>query len=105
MNVIEARTFRERLMGLIPYREWEKDDLLLFRHCRSIHTFFMHFPIDVIMVDRHDRIVRLEKGMKPGKVLVGCMGITCVYEARAGFIGRYSLQAGDLFPGTAKNGL
>ncbi len=65
-----ARTFRERAKGLIGTKSLPDGEGMLILHCNAVHTFFMSFPIDVTFLDRHDRVVKTVRGVKPWRPLV-----------------------------------
>ena len=56
---------------------------LAFPRCRSVHTFGMRFPIDVVFLDRDGRVVRQEPNVGRRKVLF-CAKAHTVLETRAG---------------------
>lgn len=60
-----ADTFWTRLKGLIGVRQLLHGDGLLITRCNSVHCMFMSIPIDVIYADRDNRIVALDRNMKP----------------------------------------
>ena len=43
---------------------------MLILRCNAIHTFFMSYPIDAVFFDRHDRVVKEVRGIKPWRFLV-----------------------------------
>ena len=73
-----ARGFRERLIGLAWSRSPRAAALLLPR-CRSVHTFGMRFPLDLYWLDDAGDIVRVDRGIRPWRV-VRCPGARCVVE-------------------------
>ena len=58
IKVIEAKSFKERLFGLIGKKNI--DYCLLFNHCNSIHTFFMKEKIDIVMTDKNNKIIYIK---------------------------------------------
>jgi len=50
----------ERRRGLLGVREPEPGTSMLFRRCRSVHTFGMRFPIMVVVLDRNLRVLRVK---------------------------------------------
>ena len=58
INIIEAKTFKQRLLGLMFKKNI--DYALLFKRCNSIHTFFMKEKIDVVMTDKNNFIKDLK---------------------------------------------
>lgn len=65
--VREARTRRARLAGLARLAEPPAEPLLLQR-CRSVHTYGMRFPLDLLWLDEDELIVRVDRGVPPGTV-------------------------------------
>lgn len=69
---------------------------LVIDPCTSIHMFFMRFPIDVLYIDRADRVVRIQEGLKPWRVgPLYTKGARYVIELPKGTIARTGTQVGD----------
>ena len=64
-QVVVADTFFSRFVGLLNRKNLNSGEALMITRCRSIHMFFMRFAIDVIFVDRQNRVVGLVEGIKP----------------------------------------
>lgn len=62
----------------------------------SVHTFWMRFPIDVIFVDRQDRVVGLAEAMPPNRPYAGARHARRTIELPAGVIVATGTQIGDL---------
>jgi uncharacterized membrane protein (UPF0127 family) len=77
--VHEATTLGARVMGLAFLRELPSGHALLIPHCRSVHTFGMRFPLDVVFLDERGRTLRVERGVKPRRLLT-CRGAFAVLE-------------------------
>jgi uncharacterized membrane protein (UPF0127 family) len=77
--VHEATTLRARLLGLAWLRSLPPGHALLIPDCRSVHTFGMHFAIDVTFLDGRGRVLRVERSVGPRRVLV-CRGAFAVLE-------------------------
>jgi uncharacterized membrane protein (UPF0127 family) len=56
---------------------------LMIKPCNSVHCFFMKFPIDVIFLDKEDRVVHIAEGMTPGSISPIVKGANYVIEANA----------------------
>ena len=41
---------------------------MLIKPCHGVHCMFMSIPIDVVYVDRSDRVVAVDKAMRPWAV-------------------------------------
>lgn len=74
----EAKTFKERLLGLMFKKNITTG--LLFKNCKSIHTFFMKEPIDIICTDDNDNIIKTYKEFRPNKILIAPKKTTRIYE-------------------------
>jgi len=68
---------------------------LLLKPCRSIHTFFMAFPIDAAFVDNEDRVCFLLENMGPCRVSPYVLSARFVLEAPAGTWRAAGLAQGD----------
>jgi uncharacterized protein len=79
MDVVVARSRRARLLGLALRRRPPAHALLLPR-CRSVHTFGMRFPLDLIWLDREGRVLRVDEAVPPCRVR-SCRDAAAVLEA------------------------
>lgn len=66
LHVKEAKGLWEKGIGLIN----KKPTALLLRTRFGIHTFGMRYPIDVLVLDNANRVVKLTKKMMPNKIFV-----------------------------------
>jgi uncharacterized membrane protein (UPF0127 family) len=64
-QVALANTFFTRLRGLIARSRLAPTEALWLRPCNGVHTWWMHYAIDVIFLDRELRIVKLVENMRP----------------------------------------
>ena len=81
--VHEAATPAARLLGLAFLDDLPYDHALLIPHCRSVHTFGMRFPLDVVFVDERGGVLRASFGVPRRRVLF-CRGAFAVLEANPG---------------------
>lgn len=91
-----ARSFLARGRGLMGRPELGAGKGLLIDPCSSIHTFFMRFPIDVVFVNKQQRVVGLRAAMPPGRPYAGAWGARAVIELPAGTIAASRTELGDL---------
>jgi uncharacterized membrane protein (UPF0127 family) len=63
-----ADSFFLSLRGLIGRARLETGYGLWIVPCQSVHTFWMRFPIDVVFLDKHYRIIHLVENLKPHRV-------------------------------------
>lgn len=59
---------------------------LFLRPCTSIHTCFMRFPIDVIFLDAHDRVLKVRKHVRPWRLVWGGRKAKSVIEIQSGWL-------------------
>ena len=78
IEIREADTFFKRLFGLMFKKNITYG--ILFKNCRSIHTFFMTDIIDIIATDENDIIVKTYKNIKPNKIIVAPKPTKNIYE-------------------------
>lgn len=95
-DVRVARSFFSRGRGLMFASGLSADSGLLIDPCSSIHMFFMRFALDVLYVDRDDRIVRAQRAIKPWRIgPIHTRGAKYVIELPVGTIDRSSSVVGD----------
>lgn len=68
---------------------------IVFRTRFGIHTFFLKFPIDVIIADKSKKIVLIEKGLKPGRFLFWNPKYDTVIELPSGTLEKSKSAIGD----------
>ena len=89
-----ANRFTTRLRGLMLAPPLAHDEGLLLTRCSSVHSAFMRQDIDVIYLDRSDRVVRCVPTLKPWRASMA-WNASQVLELAAGSIIRYQLTPGD----------
>lgn len=65
-----------RLLGLAGLRSLPPGIGLLLPRTRSVHTVGMRFALDLVWLDRHGRVVRVDRAVAP-------LRVRCCREARA----------------------
>lgn len=92
-----------RFWGLMGRRGMPADEGLLIAPCYSVHTMFMRFPIDVIFLDKDDRILKIAPAMKPFRAAVrrGARSVLEMNAERAAQVG-VSIGARVLFTETSQ---
>jgi len=91
-----ARRPWERMIGLLGKRSLEPDEALLIPHCRSVHTWFMRFPLDLVFLDGAGVVVRILEHL-PAFRVVWVRGAEAVLELPAGTVARTLTQRGERF--------
>lgn len=91
-----AKSLKDRTVGLLKYDKISDDQGLWILSCRSIHTFFMKFSIDVIFVDKKMRVVALVENVSPYKLLFPRWSADSVIEVNAGLTKKWNLEIGEV---------
>jgi uncharacterized membrane protein (UPF0127 family) len=92
LRVADARTFSARTKGLARLDDMPAGVALHFPRCRSIHTFTMRFPLDLVWLGADGRAVRVDRSVPPRR-LKSCLRARAVVEVAAGGADRF-LAAG-----------
>ena len=64
-DVRSADGFVDSFVGLMFKKSLPDGHGLLFRPARGIHTHFMRFPIDLIYLDKANRVTKVRAAMRP----------------------------------------
>jgi uncharacterized membrane protein (UPF0127 family) len=92
LRVAEARTRAARMKGLARLDAMPERLALHIPRCRSVHTFTMRFPLDLIWLDKAGAVVRVDSAVPPRRLKL-CARARSVVEANAGTADRF-LAAG-----------
>ena len=63
-----ADTFKKRLLGLMGKENITKG--MFFPKTGSIHTFFMHDDIDIIMINKKKEVIYFQKKLSKNKIII-----------------------------------
>ncbi len=94
-RIIPAKTWRQRIQGLIGHPGLKEKEAFWIPKCPSIHTFFMKFPIDVIFTDKKFQIQNLFENIPSNKLIFGGLKSRNAFEMKAGQIQTHQLKKGD----------
>ena len=83
-DVFVAKSFVSRLIGLMFKSDIKNGDGLLITRCRSIHTCWMNFSIDVLFLSKNLEVISVIENMKPWRLTWIYPRATQVLELRAG---------------------
>jgi len=89
-----ADTSSKRRVGLLRHERLEPGEGLWIVPCESVHTFFMKFAIDLVYVDRKQKVRKVRRAVPPWR-LSACLTAHSILELPAGTIERTQTQAGD----------
>ena len=90
-----ADTFWLRLRGLLGVSSLPKEEGLILIGEKSIHTFFMKFPIDVLYVDKNYKVIRADPNMIPYRLGPFVSQAAYVVEMPVGTIANTVTKVGD----------
>lgn len=90
-----AETFWARHRGLMGRSSLQEGEGLVLKGDKSIHTFFMRFPIDVVYADRSWRVVHLDRGMAPNRIGPIVLRAAYILELPVGVIQITGTAVGD----------
>lgn len=94
-QVKNADGFLGRLVGLLDKSSMLEGSALVLRPCRSIHTFFMRFNIDVVFLDPAGRVLCVIHEMPPFRISPLVKGALKVVELPGGMI-KNRVHPGDI---------
>jgi uncharacterized membrane protein (UPF0127 family) len=89
-----AASGKSRRKGLLGRTELASGDGLWIVPCESVHTFFMQFPIDLVYLDRNNRIRKLRSEVGPWR-MSACLSAHSVLELPRGTIRATRAERGD----------
>ena len=94
-NAVVAESPMARVIGLLNKKELPAGGALVIRPCNSIHTFFMRFPIDVLFVDKNNRVVKALPHLAPFRLSAIYFNAEFVIELPVNTIHSSNTQSGD----------
>lgn len=89
-----ANTSFSRMRGLLGRRHLPAGEGLWIRPSSGVHTFGMKFAIDVIGLDRRNRVVRLWNTLVPNRITSVSFKVASVIELPAGKIAESGTRVG-----------
>lgn len=91
-----ADVFFSRLKGLIGKSELKDSQGLCIIPCKSVHTFFMKFSIDVVFVDKHGIVCEIIKNLKSYKISKYISKAHYAIELSSGMCDKADIELNDL---------
>ncbi len=96
-SLLIADTFLRRLIGLLNRDSISDQEGMLFPKCSAIHTIGMRFPIDVIFMDRSQRIIKILPNFPPNRIMFWPVrGSYYVLEVKGGWCQDRGINEGDI---------
>src|SRR6185312_4084040 len=89
-----ADTSATRRHGLLGRDNLPNGQALWIVPCESVHTCFMKFPIDIVYLDRKQRVRKVSRAVPPWRLSM-CLLAHSVLELPAGAADQSGTQVGD----------
>lgn len=93
-EIVLAKSSGERRTGLLKQESLADGQGLWIIPCEGIHTMFMRFAIDVVFLDRKNRVRKIRPSLRPWR-LSACLVAHSVLELPAGTAARTATAVGD----------
>ena len=92
IKVKKLDSLTEKTLGLMFK---SKPDVVLIKTRFGIHTFFLKYPIDVIILDENCVIRKLKKSLEPNRLFFWDPRFSNIIEASSGTIKKKEFSVGD----------
>lgn len=92
LPVKEAKSWKDKIIGLIGKNK--SQSLLLYTRF-GIHTLGMKYSIDVLILDKHNKVKYLKYGLEPNKIYLWNPSYSTVVELPSGTIEQKKIKIGD----------
>ena len=88
-----AQTILEKTRGLLGS---DTPEVLLIKTRFGIHTFGMKYAIDVMILDKNNRVVKLRPSLPPNSIVLWNPKYDTIIEMPEGIIEKTHTEIGDL---------
>ena len=95
-----AKSFWLRLSGLMFKKTIDEKEALIFHNAPAIHSCFMNFAIDIVFLDKNNKVIKICPALRPWK-MVSCYRSALTIELPAHRASKRSLSLGDTLEITA----
>lgn len=100
-RVLTAFDSASRRTGLLGRSGLPESDALIIAPCSGVHTFGMQFPIDLLFLDRHGRVLKRVVALRRRRMAL-CLRAFAVVECAAHHEGVARTSAGDVLTVTSE---
>ncbi|NLA32670.1 MAG: hypothetical protein GX864_01800 [Mollicutes bacterium] len=66
-KIVTASSFKKRLIGLMFDKQ--RDIILYLPNCNGIHTFFMQYNLDILVLDEKNIIIEMHLNVKKNRII------------------------------------
>ena len=95
-EAVMAQALFKRMKGLLGQGGLKQGQAMVLKPCNSIHTFFMAFAIDVLFLDKENRVVKALDNVSPFRISGIYLKAQSAIELPAGTIQATSTSPGDV---------
>jgi hypothetical protein len=89
-----ADSAKTRNKGLLARTSLLPGEGLWIVPCQSVHTFFMKFPIDLVYIDRNQKVKKVRGHVGPWRIST-CLSAHSIIELPAGSVSASQTISGD----------
>lgn len=91
-EIIIPESLIDQSLGLLKYHK----PITIVLHTRfGIHTFGMRFPIDIVILDKDNRIAEIKKNLKPNRIFIWNIAYSTVIELPTGILNKSNTGKND----------
>ena len=90
-----AETAARRAKGLLGRDHLAAGEGLLFKHCSSLHTFFMRFAIDIAYISKDGRVLKVAHSVPPFRICAAPLRAHYALELPAGSLASSNTRVKD----------
>jgi uncharacterized protein len=83
----------KKTRGLIGSK---KPFAIFFQTRFGVHTYGLHFPIDVVILDNNNNVVKMKENLKPNQIYLWNPRFDRVLELRAGESAKNRIKLGQI---------
>lgn len=94
-KVWKATNTWERMRGLLGRSRLGDSEALLLEPCSSVHCMGMHYPLDLVYIDRQGRVCKLVYGVKPWRFSAS-LKAHATLELAEGGLATTGIRLGDI---------
>ena len=91
-NILIPTSLLDQSLGLLKYK---KPRAILFKTRFGIHTIGMKYAIDVLILDKNNKVAAIKKNLKPNKIFLWNPKFQTVIELPSGTIEKTKTQLQD----------
>ena len=91
-----AETAARRAKGLLGRDHLADGEGLLFKHCSSLHTFFMRFAIDIAYISKDGQVLKMAHSVPPFRICVAPLRAHFALELPSGSLASSNTRVKDM---------